>query len=182
MRRRQFLWTLLYLIGAWVSAAPGIVAQEAPVVLYLVRHAEKVDDSRDPELSPAGGVRALELARVLRDARISRVWSTDFLRTRHTAEPAASAAGLKVELYDPRDPVGFADQLRHLPGIHLVVGHSNTTPALVTALGGEAGPPIPDSEYDRLYLLVYQDGQVTTAQLRYGAPSGDIGPGMRERP
>jgi len=180
LRRTRILFLFAALAGHSLPAPAS--AQDAPVIVYLVRHAEKLDDSRDPELSPAGGVRALELARVLHDAGLTRVWSTDFLRTRHTAEPAAAGAGVALELYDPRDPVGFADRLRHTAGVHLVVGHSNTTPALVTALGGEAGPAIPDSEYDRLYVVVLYEGQVTTSRLRFGAPSPESGPGKRERP
>lgn len=181
MLRRTLVLSLFAALAGSVLPAPAS-AQDVPVIVYLVRHAEKVDDSRDPELSATGGVRALELARVLRDAGLSKVWSTDFLRTRHTADPSADGAGVEVELYDPRDLPGFADRLRHMAGIHLVVGHSNTTPALVTALGGEAGPAIPDSEYDRLYILVLYEGQVTTSRLRYGAPSPEPGSGMRERP
>ncbi|NIT87109.1 MAG: hypothetical protein GWM92_07640, partial [Gemmatimonadetes bacterium] len=49
---------------------------------------------------------------------------------------------------------GMARRLRGSPGRHLVVGHSDTTPRLVTLLGGEPGPPIVEArEYDRLYVL-----------------------------
>ncbi len=57
------------------------------------------------------------------------------------------------------------------PGRHLVVGHSNTTHDLVTALGGDPGPPIESLEYDRLYLVSMEEGGVRTILLRFGAPS-----------
>ncbi|MEK7379549.1 MAG: hypothetical protein AAB075_00895, partial [Gemmatimonadota bacterium] len=63
------------LVVAGFSSRP-VLAQDAPVVVYLVRHAEKVDDSRDPLLSPAGTVRAQLLAGMLTDAGITHVWST----------------------------------------------------------------------------------------------------------
>jgi broad specificity phosphatase PhoE len=143
-------------------------------VVYLVRHAEKVDDSRDPELSVPGHERAAELARLLADAGVSRVFSTDYVRTRDTAGPLAQALGVEVTLYDPSDLEAFANELRGMPGRHLVVGHSNTTPAMVAALGGEPGAPIDESEYDRIYVVVL-DGDDTpkTVLLRFGAPSHD---------
>lgn len=51
-----------------------------------------------------------------------------------------------------------------------MVGHSNTTPELVSILGGEPGPPIDEaSEYDRLYVLVpAPEGDTVTIRQRYG--------------
>jgi phosphohistidine phosphatase SixA len=143
-------------------------------VVYLVRHAEKVDDSRDPELSALGHERAAELARLLGDAGVDRVLSTDYIRTRDTAAPVATVFGLEVMVYDPSNLEGLATELSTTPGRHLVVGHSNTTPALVAALGGDPGSPIEESEYDRLYVVVF-DGDDTpeTVLLRFGAPSHD---------
>ena len=78
-------------------------------------------------------------------------------------------AGLELESYDPRDLAGFAARLREAPGRHLVLGHSNTTPELVTALGGEA-TPIAEMEYDRLYVVtIPPKGAVTTTLIRFGA-------------
>ena len=51
------------------------------------------------------------------------------------------------------------------------MGHSDTTPELVSLLGGESGPPIASDEYDRIYLLtLYGDGKASTMLLRF--PSG----------
>ncbi len=152
------------------SVAP-LMAQEQAVVVYLVRHAEKIDDSRDPALSNVGKERASLLARMLHDAGVTHLWSTDYLRTQHTAQPLATAAGLAVTSYDPRDLSAFAAKLRSIPGRHLVVGHSNTTPQLVAALGGVPGTPIDDGEYDRLYVVAIVDGTVSTVLLRFGCPA-----------
>jgi broad specificity phosphatase PhoE len=138
-----------------------------PSVIYLVRHAEKLDDSRDPPLNDAGRARAAALAAMLRDAGITRIWSTDYLRTRHTAAPLAERLGLAVEAYRPAQLDQFAAELLRTPGRHLVVGHSNTTGELVKALGGDPGPPIADDEYDRLYVVSVHGGVVTTSLLRF---------------
>ncbi|MBN2872917.1 MAG: histidine phosphatase family protein [Halothiobacillaceae bacterium] len=108
---------------------------------------------------------------MLQNAGVTRIHTTDLKRTRQTAAPLAKRLGLRVEVYDPKDLPALAARLRTAPGRHLVLGHSNTTPALVAALGGEPGEPIAESEYDRLYMLVLApDGAVTTALLRFGAP------------
>jgi len=158
-------------VGAVFLSLPTADSAEAPAALevWLVRHAEKVDDSADPPLSPEGEARARHLAELLADAGIDAVHSTDYQRTRDTAGPVAEALGLEVELYDPRDPEGFLDGLRQRGGTHLVVGHSNTTPALVEALGGDPGSPIDESEYDRLYRVsVAADGTVESELRRFG--------------
>ena len=51
------------------------------VVVFLVRHAEKVDHSRDADLSGDGYLRAEELARTLAAADIGYIHSSDYIRT-----------------------------------------------------------------------------------------------------
>lgn len=153
--------------------APG---QSTATVVYLVRHAEKVDESADPPLSQAGRERAALLADMLRDAALTHVHSSDFERTRDTAAPISRRIGVDVDLYDPRDLEGMAERLRATPGRHLVTGHSNTTPQLVRLLGGETpdipDANIPDHEYDRLYILtLHPDGSASTVLIRYGVTS-----------
>lgn len=166
---RGFILLVQLALAGTLPQAGVARAQDAPIVVYLVRHAEKLDDTRDPPLTEAGKARAAELARVLGDAGITHVWSTDFDRTRSTAAPTAHARGIAVRSYDPSKSREFVGELLRTPGRHLVVGHSNTTPALVEALGGEPGTPIADSEYDRLYLVVLSGSGAVTSLLRFGA-------------
>ena len=171
---REFMVSLLVagcLLIGWPGPNDAVAAENQPLVVFRVRHAEKVDDSRDPPLSEAGKHRADDLSRFLRDAGIQYIHSSDYLRTRDTASPIAERLGLDVELYDPRDLPQLVKALRHTGGRHLVVGHSNTTPTVVELLGGEPGAPIEEaSEYDRLYCLTIDAaGQVSTVLMRYGA-------------
>ena len=138
-------------------------------VVYLVRHAEKADTTKDPALSQAGEARAAELARMLIDAGITHVWSTDLKRTRLTAKPLAERSGITVSTYDPGKLDQLAIRLKTTPGRHLVVGHSNTTPEVVKQLGGEPGPGIDENEYDRFYLVVLSPQGAATVVLRYGS-------------
>lgn len=127
----------------------------APGLVVLVRHAERAaEPANDPPLSEAGAARALELARVLADAQITHIFSTETQRTMDTARPLAAQLGLEIRPYNPRDLEGLAELLRSTPGRHLVVGHSNTTDVLSGILGGETfGELVEAWEYDRLYFL-----------------------------
>jgi phosphohistidine phosphatase SixA len=146
--------------------------EQKPLVVFLVRHAEKMDYSKDPELSASGKERALDLVNILRSTNIEHVHSSDFIRTRETAKPTAEEFGLKTEIYDPYDLEGLAQKLRNTGGIHLVVGHSNTTPVLANLLGGKAVSEINEArEYDRIYIIqVSNNNYVSSILMRYGSP------------
>ena len=136
--------------------------------IYLVRHAEK-QAGDDPSLTVVGQARAEILAQELAGAGLTAIWSTDTKRTRETARPTARTTGLPVQIYDPSRPEAFAAQLKAAPGTVLVVGHSNTTPQLVEALGGDPGTPIDEAtEYDRLYVVTVSRGRVKSELRRYG--------------
>lgn len=143
-------------------------------VYFLVRHAEKVDESEseDPPLTEPGQRRAETLAHLLRDSGIRAVYSSDFIRTRDTAAPLASLLGIEISIYDPNRLDLLTAELLDPPGRYLIVGHSNSTPELVRLLGGEPGSEIANDEYDRLYVLVRRpDARTTTVVLRF-EPSG----------
>ena len=163
------LAALLLLALAVGSAPVELLAQAEPTVVYLVRHSERDEDgTRDPPISEEGWQRSALLSVMLRDAGITHVHSTDLKRTRSTATPTAQAAGLELAFYAPNDLQGLADEIRDTPGRHLVVGHSNTTPAVVSALGGDPGDPIDELEYDRLYIVTLTDDGASTVLIRFG--------------
>lgn len=158
---------LLPLILCLVSAAP-VVAQRAPSVVYVVRHAERAEDgTNDPPLSADGAERARLLATMLRDAGLTHIHTTDYLRTRATAAPIARETRLVPEVYDAEKLAMLAARLRATPGRHLVVGHSNTVPQLVAELGGAPHGEIALEEYDRLYVLTLTGAEATTVLLRF---------------
>lgn len=151
--KHSHLLKLLFIFFSFSPVDPLVGQIEENTVIYLVRHAEKVDDSNDAALSSKGRERAELLAGILIDAEITHIHSTDFQRTRDTVEPLASLLELGIELYDPQHLEALSESLMRTPGVHLVSGHSNTTPELVRLLGGHSFP-IQDHEYDRLYLVV----------------------------
>jgi len=136
--------------------------------IFLVRHAEK-QTGNDPSLTAAGKRRAETLARLMSDKKLTHIHSTNYRRTLETAAPVASQTGIEVQVYDPSNLELFADELRATPGVHLVVGHSNTTPQLVMALGGDPGSEIDEgSEYDRLYLINLKSDVPLSTLERFG--------------
>ncbi|MBC7453110.1 MAG: histidine phosphatase family protein [Massilia sp.] len=160
---RSRLFARLVLASALLAPA---LAWAAPTIIYVVRHAEKTAEGKDPELTAQGQARAHTLGRMLGKTGIAAIFSTPTRRTLQTAQPLAAQSGLAVQTYDAAKPGAMIDQVKALTGPVLVVGHSNTVPELVKLLGGVAGAPIADDEFDRLYqLIVAADGSVTTVLL-----------------
>lgn len=149
---RALLLTVLVvgLLGAGGGAAH---AQRA---IFLVRHAEKVDESQDAALSAAGRARAARLARMLRDADIKGVYVSEFQRTRDTAAPLCKALELKPQVVPAGDHEALLRRARaeHPDDAVLVVGHSNTLPDLLQKLGVPSPPAIPSAEYDNVLLVI----------------------------
>jgi broad specificity phosphatase PhoE len=156
----------LILLVSLILAVPSLA--KAQSVFYIVRHAERADagmmagGSNDPDLSPAGHARAEALAATLKDARISAIYVTEFKRTRQTAAPLAKALGVEPIVVSSKDTPGLVARVKAGSGSVLIVGHSNTVPEVLKALGGEA-VTIGDSEYDNLFVVT---GGTPAAVLR----------------
>ncbi len=150
---------------AVVTMLPMTASAEVTMI-YVTRHAEKASESGDPALTAEGVMRAQNIASVLRKAKIAQIFSTNYQRTKQTAQPLSTALSVAVQSYDPRQQAGFAKQVLALKGNTLIVGHSNTVPDMVRQLGGDPGSDIPETEYSRLYVLaIEKDGSVTTTLL-----------------
>ena len=134
---RRFLIAGLVGIGLIAAACSPTADEPTPdatdYTLYLVRHAEK-QGGDDPALTTEGGQRAVDLADRLEEAGIEKIWSSDFRRTRATAEPLAKRLGLDVVIYDANDLASLAEGLKSDGVTALVVGHSNTTHCLIQSL------------------------------------------------
>lgn len=166
---------LIPVFAAIVVLWPAVAG--AQQLVLLVRHAERADGGAgsanamtakpvDPPLSAAGEARAARLATMLRDAGITAIYSTEYKRTQQTVTPLAAKLGLKVTTVPATDTAGLTTRLKseHANGIVLVVGHSNTLPNVIKALGG-AAPTIADDEYDSLFVFV--PATKTLSRIRY---------------
>ena len=141
-----------FMAGALVSAR----AQEQGELftIYLVRHAEKEQASVDPDLTPCGRERSDELNAFFDSVPLQAVYSTDYKRTLNTALPTATAKGLDVQSYNPRNLEAMAERLLQSQQDALVVGHSNTTAVLAGLLSQQDLGAFDESIYNRVYQVV----------------------------
>ena len=180
MNRRSFLAraaSLLALPLLVLAAAPAQPAAGTTTVI-IVRHGEKeAEPPDDPELSPAGQVRAMALAEAVRGAGISAIYSTRYKRTQGTARPASEQLKVPITTFDAAP--GERDYGRVYAGeilskqrgrTVLVVGHSNTVPSILRGLGIADAPSISNPEYDNFFVVtVPETGPARLIRARYGA-------------
>ena len=182
-RRRKRVRRRIQIMVIYTAIAVGLAwffESQATTTMIFVRHAEKaLMPIDDPGLSAEGKLRAAELARQLVDADvvagIDAIYSTDTRRTIDTAQPVADALGLEISTYENQEddePVVDAMVNAHKGKIILVVGHSNTLPTMIAALGASKKvPPIAEFEY---VISIPWFGKTKTIRLRYGEPyTGD---------
>ena len=132
-------------------------ANAAPVI-FIVRHAEKATTGgKDPDLSVQGQERAEALANILTDSQITAVFATEFKRTQETAAPTARAAHVSPTVIPANDIALLAKKLRTLNGNTLVVGHGNTIPDLLKALGIATPVSIPEDDYAEIFVVLLGD-------------------------
>lgn len=148
-----------------VSTLPA----QAPTTVFVVRHAERESTESDSPLSEAGRARAERLAMILRDAGITHLFSTEYLRTRATVGPLGERLGIAPVTIPARDLPALLETLRALPpGSRAVVaGHSNTINRIAGGLSGAEIPELPETEYDRLYMVTMDGATVSAVLLRY---------------
>lgn len=161
--KKHFLFLLL---------AVSLSVQAADLKVIVVRHAEKNSDgTRDPSLTPTGGQRAQVLAQLLSKESLSAIYATQYRRTQLTAGPSANVAHQKIHVRPAGESAeSLAAQIRRdqPQGTVLVVGHSNTVPALVTALSGKTVEAIGDDEYDRYFIVTLpENGEAKLETARY---------------
>ena len=178
-RRRRRRTQVVIIYTAIAVGLAWFFESQATTTVIFVRHAEKaVIPADNPGLSEAGKQRAAELARQLVDADviagIDAVYSTSYRRTEETVQPVATALNLPITPYDASNTETIMDEIvrEHKGKIVLVVGHSNTVPALIGNMGASKNvPEISENEYDNIYIVsVPWFGKTKTIRLRYGAP------------
>ena len=142
------------------------------IVMVLVRHAEKMTDKKDPDLTPEGKARANNLANIMKNAALDKIYSSTFKRTFMTAMPTIQAYNNKDHGSYRTDKVtSFIDTLlEHEKGKRfLIVGHSNTTPAILNhLLGNRVYHNIEENDYGKIYVAVSKGlGATEVLELNY---------------
>jgi broad specificity phosphatase PhoE len=176
--------TCLFVFSVGSHPAAGAVAAQddfKPTTVFLVRHAERADAPReDPPLTEAGTARAQLLARILGKSGIKAIYTSQYLRTKATAEPLAKQLGIATVVISlkssatPREVASesiqeIVDKIYARPGENvLVIGHGNSVPPVIKALGGDVVPTMDEKEFDDLFVVtVYAKGKARVTHLKY---------------
>lgn len=154
---------------------PGASGGDVPssTTVLLVRHAER--NSGEDALNPVGQARAKALARIAADAKLDAIYVTEYKRTQQTAAPLAEALDLAPTQIAGADVQAVADHIlaNHSGERVLVVGHSNTVPQIIHALGGPAMENLSEDAYDNLFVVTRFPDGAELLHLHYGEPSSD---------
>ena len=165
MRQQVTLLLLFFVVFTLATGCPPKLTEEeidaaGMTSIILVRHAEK-DYGADPLLTPQGTERANRLMEMTKNLPIAAVYSTDTRRTINTARPTADFHKKDIKIYDPYGLEAFGATLRrrHRGETVLVVGHSNTTPALTSVLDRR-------NDYERFSELDYTNFWIINIPVR----------------
>lgn len=140
-------------VATYCYARPGQDKSNITMV-YIIRHAEKVDESSNADLSEKGLERAKMLKWMLRDVKFDEIYSTNVPRTKNTVASIAKSRGLKIIDYSPGH-MELSKRIRKKSQALtiLVSGHSNTIPRLLA----ELGTPIKEKilkGFDDLFVVI----------------------------
>ena len=167
MKTRLLALFLAPCLAGWVGLAGA-------QTVILVRHAElagaAMAEPKGLPLSPDGVARAQRLAGVLKDAGVSAIYVTDFVRTQDTAAPLAQALGQAPVVMAKGDAQELVQRLRgqHAAQTVLLVGHTDTLPGLLRALGHPEDLKIESQDYGSIFVVAPREGgRPAFVRLRY---------------
>ncbi|MBI3716728.1 MAG: histidine phosphatase family protein [Betaproteobacteria bacterium] len=152
MRRKFAAWFLVVfaaLLPAWSFGQQ---------VVFVVRHVERLDNSADPGLSVTGEARAQKLAGLLSATALRAIYTTQYQRTLFTGAAVGKQFGLMPVAVPAKEMDALLAKIRShgKDEAVLVVGHSNTVPAILKGLGYPVEIKIAEEEHDNLFIVVPQ--------------------------
>ncbi len=160
------------LVGMPLLSLP--LSAQTDKTIVLVRHVEKdsspTADKVDPELSDEGRQRAERLDKLVKRYKPHEIFSTNFKRTRQTAEPIAKRRKKEIQTYDPSKPADLVKKIMDPASktVHyLIVGHSNTIPGLANLIAKkEVFRPLLESEYGVIWVIRMKKGAITRIEVQ----------------
>ncbi len=151
------------------SIAQNISKDQSTTTYFFIRHAEKDlsdQSNRNPQLTETGIKRAQNWAKILADTKVELVFSTDYDRTRQTAQPIAEDQDVEVSLYDPNQLNTAEFQQKTKGKTSVIIGHSNTTPAFVNKIiGKEKYISTDEKVYGKLFIIKITGNTITDTVL-----------------
>jgi broad specificity phosphatase PhoE len=97
---------------------------------------------------------------------VDAIYVSEFQRTQQTAAPLADRVHVKPTVVSDTQQLIAAIRARK-NGVVVVVGHSNTLPEIIAALGGPK-LKIADPEYNNLFVLTVGEANSSLLRLDYG--------------
>lgn len=162
-RQKHVVLVVVALIATLIATGCQPCPCDVPMTtVLLMRHAEYEED--------AALKRADILANVAENAGIKAIYTKDIERFQRTVRPLAQRLDLTPSTYQDIKEVVTAVQEDHYGEAVLIVGHSDTVPEIIDALGGDGTScSIGSEEYDNLYIVtICRLDKVKVVKLQYG--------------
>lgn len=158
----RLLLPLLLLFAGACQLPP--VPQPGPD-FYVMRHLHTPAGAADPDLTAEGQRQAQLLANWFRAEPPAVIFVSDTKRARQTAAPLAAKLGLIPVVYDPRNMPALIAEIQKSPNPALIVGHSNTVPDIVAALGGTRPAPLAHEDFGDIWHVSGPQRAVTRSRI-----------------
>ena len=169
MKHCLTLVLILIIVFPTFSQESRANTQTETTTYYFIRHAEKDRSdnfNEDPHLTEIGEMRANYWSSIFDNIPFDAVYSTDYKRTKETAQPTATKNNLELSIYSP-DDINLETFLDETKGKNiLIVGHSNTTPYFVNAIIGEKKySDMEDDNNGNLYIVTIINDEISDQVL-----------------
>lgn len=141
-------------------------------VYFLIRHAEKDTTREELPLSVEGLERAHRLADIFRSSRLDAIYTTLMSRSIQTIDSVAQMKALPYKPYLTQNmKERFSEMMKRPDETRvLIVGHSNTTPAICNFLAEREvfNRAFEEDEYDNFIVLLRgKGGSSIVYKLKY---------------
>ena len=158
---KKYLWLVLFFV---LQASFG---QNTTTTYYFIRHGEKADNSKNPDLSEIGFERAKMWNELFSEIKLDAIYATDYNRTLQTVAPTATSQKISITKYNPKTIDIESFKKENLGKKVLIVGHSNTIPNFVNQIINQnIYSDIDDSTFGNLYIVTINEGNVNYQLLK----------------
>ncbi|MVM40630.1 phosphoglycerate mutase [Spirosoma sp. HMF3257] len=165
----------MHLLYSFLLITCSLLTACSTTTVYIVRHAEKVNETDTTNLTPAGFARATALAEKLGNQHVDSIFTTPYRRTRQTAQPLAQRLGLQLVDYPAKPTEAIVNRVNAMKNkTVLVVGHSNTILEIAKGLGAQPTlTKIEAGDFDNLLQVkirrgLFKKSSITVGQTTYG--------------
>jgi broad specificity phosphatase PhoE len=148
-----------------VSACAYIAPIQPASTFYVMRHLNTPAGATDPDLTEEGRRNAEALVGWFAANPPATIFVSNTKRARQTAAPLAARLGIEPRIYDPSDTAGLIGEVMKEPPPVLIVGHSNTVPDIVHALGGARPEPLTHEDFGDIWEIGGKRRTVTRRRL-----------------